>query len=63
MLIYRTEYYEPKLGRWVSFYESKDIERAKENLGFPIVGNPPQRVALYERSGVRKIKYKYIRTV
>ena len=63
MLIYRTEYYESKLGRWVSFYESKSVDQAKEYLDFPIVGNPPQRVALYERSGVRKIKYKYIRTV
>lgn len=63
MQVYRTEYYEPKLGRWVGFYEAQSVEAAKECLDTPIAGNPAQRVALYERSGVRKIKYKYIRTI
>ena len=29
-------------------------------LGYPIVGDVPQRVAKYEKSGVRKIKYKML---
>ena len=60
-LVYRTEYYEPKLFRWVSIWESTTEEGAREYLGYPIIGNPPQRVALYEKKGVRKVTYKLIR--
>ena len=32
-------------------------------LGYPIVGDVPQRVAKYEKSGVRKIKYKLLEVI
>lgn len=61
--IYRAEYYEPKIGRWVSFYESSEIEKCRSYLDLPIVGNPDKRLAEYEKSGIRKIKYQFVKTI
>ena len=55
---YRCEYFEEKIDRWVCLIETKDLDEAKSLLDHPIIGNPPTRVAKYEKSGVRKIKYK-----
>lgn len=62
MSIFRTEYYEPKLGIWVSFW-SGTLDECMNKLGYPIVGDVPQRVAKYEKSGVRKIKYKLLEVI
>lgn len=57
-IVYRCEYFEPKIDRWVCLIETKELDEAKSLLDHPIIGNPPTRVAKYEKSGVRKIKYK-----
>ena len=61
-IIFKTEYYEPKLGIWVSFW-SGTLDECMNKLGYPIVGDVPQRVAKYEKSGVRKIKYKLLEVI
>lgn len=61
-IIFKTEYYEPKLGIWVSFW-SGTLDECIKKLGYPIVGDVPQRVAKYEKSGVRKIKYKLLEVI
>lgn len=61
-IIFKTEYYEPKLDKWVSFWSGSQDECIKK-LGYPIVGDVPQRVAKYEKSGVRKIKYKLLEVI
>lgn len=58
-IIFKTEYYEPKLDKWVSFW-SGTLDECMNKLGYPIIGDVPQRVAKYEKSGVRKIKYKLL---
>lgn len=62
MSIFRTEYYEPKLDKWVNFW-SGTLDECMDKLGYPIVGDVPQRVAKYEKSGVRKIKYKLLEVI
>lgn len=57
-IVYRCEYFEPKIDRWVCLIETKELDEAKSLLDHPIIGNPLTRVAKYEKSGVRKIKYK-----
>ena len=57
---YRCEYFEEKIDRWVCLIETKDLDEAKSLLDHPIIGNPPTRVAKYEKTGVRKIKYKVL---
>lgn len=61
-IIFKTEYYESKLGIWVSFWSGSQDECIKK-LGYPIVGDVPQRVAKYEKTGVRKIKYKLLEVI
>lgn len=61
-IIFKTEYYEPKLDKWVSFW-SGTLDECMNKLGYPIVGDVPQRVAKYEKSGVRKIKYKLLEVI
>ena len=61
-IIFKTEYYEPKLDKWVSFW-SGTLDECMNKLGYPIVGDVPQRVAKYEKSGVRKIKYKLLEII
>ena len=61
-IIFKTEYYEPKLDKWISFW-SGTLDECMNKLGYPIVGDVPQRVAKYEKSGVRKIKYKLIEVI
>lgn len=58
--VYRAEYYEGKLDKWIALYEDTSLERAKTHFGTPIVGNPRQRVASYDKSGVRKPKYSFV---
>lgn len=58
MTIFRTEYYEPKLDKWISFW-SGTLDECMNKL-ITIDGDVPQRVAKYEKSGVRKIKYKLL---
>ena len=62
-IVYRAEYYEPKLGKWVSYYENNSLDSVKSNLDNPIVGDPRRRIAQYERSGVRKPSYKFVKEV
>ena len=63
MMVYKCEYYESKIGGWVEYYSSIDIESAKKELNSYITGNPKKRLAKYEKSGVRKIKYKLLYVV
>ena len=60
---YRCEYFEEKIDRWVCLIETKDLDEAKSLLDHPIIGNPPTRVAKYEKTGVRKIKYKVLEVI
>ena len=57
-VVYRAEYYEPKIDKWVSIGEKTSEEEANKLLDTPIAGNPKMRVQKYEKSGVRKVKYK-----
>lgn len=59
-LTYRAEYYEPKLDKWISYYESGSLDSVKSNLDNPIIGDPKKRIAQYEKSGIRKPSYKFI---
>ncbi len=43
--VFRTEYYEPKVGKWIALYEGFDLAHAKITLNTPIIGNPSKRVA------------------
>lgn len=61
-IIFKTEYYEPKLDKWVSFW-SGTLDECMNKLGYPIIGDVPQRVAKYEKSGIRKIKYKLLEVI
>lgn len=61
-IIFKIEYYEPKLDKWVSFW-SGTLDECMNKLGYPIIGDVPQRVAKYEKSGVRKIKYKLLEVI
>ena len=61
-IIFKIEYYEPKLGIWVSFW-SGTLDECMNKLGYPIVGDVPQRVAKYEKSVIRKIKYKLLEVI
>lgn len=61
--VYRVEYYDPKLYKWIKFYETKDIEDAKKQLETPIFGDPEKRIAQYNKSGVRKIKYDFVKKI
>jgi NDP-sugar pyrophosphorylase family protein len=63
MTVYRTEYYEDRLGKWVCIHESRDLEKAKDYLDTPIIKNPEKRIAEYSKTGTYKVKYKYIKTV
>lgn len=61
--VYRAEYYEPKLDKWVSYYENSDVEKVKSHKDDPIFGNPKVRVSEYTVSGVRKPSYKFVKLV
>ncbi len=61
-IIFKTEYYEPKLDKWIAFW-SGTLDECMNKLGYPIVGDVPQRVAKYEKSGVRKIRYKLLEVI
>ena len=60
---YRCEYFEPRIDRWVCLIETKDLDEAKSLLDHPIIGDPTTRVAKYEKTGVRKIKYKVLEVI
>ena len=60
---YRCEYFEEKIDRWICLIETTDLEEAKSLLNLPIFGNPVTRVAKYEKTGVRKIKYKVLEVI
>lgn len=60
---YRCEYFEPRIDRWVCMIETKDLEEAKSLLDHPIIGDPTIRVAKYEKTGVRKIKYRVLEVI
>ena len=60
---YRCEYFEEKIDRWVCLIETKDLDEAKSLINQPIFGDPIVRVAKYEKSGVRKIKYKLLEEI
>lgn len=62
-IVYRCEYFEPKIDRWVRLIETTDLEEAKSLINQPIFGDPIVRVAKYEKSGVRKIKYKLLEEI
>lgn len=61
-IIFKTEYYEPKLDKWIAFWSGSQDE-CMNKLGYPIIGDVPQRVAKYEKSGIRKIKYKLLEVI
>ena len=60
---YSSEYFEPRIDRWVCLIETKDLDEAKSLLDHPIIGDPTTRVAKYEKTGVRKIKYKVLEVI
>ena len=62
-IVYRCEYFEPKIDRWVCLIETKELDEAKSLLDHPIIGDPTIRVAKYEKTGVRKIKYKVLEVI
>lgn len=62
-IVYRCEYFEPKIDKWVRLIETTDLEEAKSLINQPIFGDPIVRVAKYEKSGVRKIKYKLLEEI
>ena len=62
MSIFRTEYYEPKLDKLISLWYGT-LDECMNKLGYHIVDDVPQRVAKYEKSGVRKIKYKLLEVI
>ena len=57
-IIYAAEYYHPTLDKWVRLCEKPTYEEAEKYLNTPVIGNPEKRIAKYEKSGVRKLKYK-----
>lgn len=61
-IIFKTEYYEPKFDKWITFW-SGTLDECMNMLGYPIIGDVPQRVAKYEVSGKRKIKYKLLEII
>lgn len=61
--VFRAEYFESKLQKWVAIYEGGSLEAAEEAVGTPIIGNPKKRVAKYLKSGVRKIRYSFVEEV
>lgn len=61
--ILRTEYYESKIGSWVKVYEGNDMNKAMIYFDMHIIGNPSIRIAEYNKIGVRKVKYEYVRTL
>lgn len=61
--VMRTEYYEPKLGKWVALYEGSDMERARDYMSTPVCGNPSKRVAEYDKTGARKARYNFVREI
>ena len=58
--VYRTEYYDNRLYSWVAFHEGTNLERARACLSTPVIGDPRKRVAEYQKSGVRKVKYSFV---
>lgn len=62
MSIFRTEYYEPKLGIWVSFW-SGTLDECMNKLGYPIVGDVPQRIAKYDSICKRKEKFVLLEVI
>ena len=66
MKVLRAEYWSDRFFKWVSYYEFRETPTDEElnfHLNFPMVGNPDRRLAEYEKTGVRKVKYQYIRTL
>lgn len=60
---YRAEYYEPRLAKWVSFYENSDLDKVKSNIDNPMIGNPKRRISEYSITGVRKPLYKFVKEI
>lgn len=54
-IIFKTEYYEPKLDKWISFW-SGTLDECMNKLGYPIIGDVQQRVAKYEKNRCKKNK-------
>lgn len=61
--VLRAEYFEDKIGKWVAFYEGTNLEHTSTYLNTPIAGNPRKRIAEYEKSGVKKVKYTFVKEV
>ena len=61
-IIFKTEYYEPKLDKWIAFWYGSQDECIKK-LGYPIVGDVPQRVAKYDSIGKRKEKFVLLEVI
>lgn len=61
--VLRVEYFEPKLEKWIGLWTTSNLDDKKSldyHMRFPIIGNPSRRCGLFEKSGIRKIKYKPI---
>lgn len=61
-IIFKTEYYEPKLDKWVSFW-SGTLDECMNKLGYPIIGDVPQRVTKYDFIGKRKEKFVLLEVI
>lgn len=59
-IIYRCEYFDTRFGTWICMVETLDVDKAKSFLNTPMYGDPSTRLVKYEKSGVRKIKYKLL---
>lgn len=61
-IIFKTEYYEPKLDKWIAFWSGSQDE-CMNKLGYPIVGDVPQRIAKYDSIGKRKEKFVLLEVI
>lgn len=61
-IIFKTEYYEPKLDKWIAFW-SGTLDECMNKLGYPIVGDVPQRIAKYDSIGKRKEKFVLLEVI
>lgn len=61
--VYGVQYYENKLGKWITYDYSSDKERIEYSYDQPIAGNPAKRMVELEISGTRKKKFKVLKTL
>jgi len=64
--ILRTEYYNDRLGKWIGIFDTTNLnnmEDAEFHMKAHIFGNPPTRIIICDRVGVKKIHYEHIQVI